>query len=96
MLDVRVAIKAMSSAEENMPKVLRAISSEFVGDVTEQVLNIIITQKNVPRCELVKRMKHRLTVRQLDIIIETLVEERVVEAARSGKDVTYRFIGVKK
>lgn len=94
--DARIAVKAIMSAEVHMPKVLQAISSEVVGDLAEQVLNIIVQRQTVPRPELVKIMKWKLTVRQLDLILETLIEERVVGRSVSGSDISYYFTEVKE
>ena len=94
--DVKVGTTMMREAEINMPKILQAISSEFVGDICEEVLNVILHRKVVPRSELVKLTKHRLTVRQLDVIVETLVEEGVVRIDREGSRLSYIFCGGKE
>ncbi len=91
--DMTMAIKALKLAELYMPKVLQAISTEFVGDVCEQVLSIIMHSGGISRSKLITGMKHRLTVRQLDVIIETLEQEGVIKSAREGTTVNYLFIG---
>jgi len=91
--DMVMALKAMLLIEKDMPKVLQAISSEFVGDVCEQVLTLIMNSGGIIRPQLVKAMKFRLTVRQLDIILETLMEEGAVRALKEGTKVTYLFVG---
>ena len=90
--DMMMAIKALILIECDMPRVLQAISSEFVGDVCEQTLRLIMESRSILRSQLVKAMRHRLTVRQLDIIIETLVEEGVVKIVRDGAKVNYVFV----
>jgi len=94
--DAKLAISAMMSAEVHMPKVLQAISSEVVGDLAEQVLNIVVQRQTVPRHELVKIMKWKLTVGQLDMILDTLIAERVVGKSIDGTDISYYFTKVKK
>lgn len=90
--DMMMAIKALRLIEMDMPKVLQAISAEFVGDVCEQTLTIIMNSGGIPRPQLVKAMRQRLTVRQLDIILETLMEEGVVKAVKDGTQTTYIFV----
>lgn len=93
--DMIMALKAMMLIERDMPKVLQAISTEFVGDVCEQVLTLIMNSGGMLRPQLVKAMKFRLTVRQLDIILETLMEEGAVKALKDGVQITYLFVGDK-
>jgi len=94
--DMTMAIKALKLVENDMPKILQVISSEFVGDVCEQVLVLIMNSGGLPRQQLIKAMKHRLTVRQLDVVVETLVEEGVVKSVRDGSQVTYTFCGERR
>lgn len=89
--DMTQAIRALRMIELDMPQVLQAISSEFVGDVCEQTLKLIMQSGGISRPQLVKAMRQRLTVRQLDVIIETLTEEGVVKAVMEGNKVRYVF-----
>jgi hypothetical protein len=91
--DMNQAIRALKLIERDMPRVLQAISMEVVGDVCEQVLTLIMNSSvgGIARPQLVKAMRHRLTVRQLDIILETLMEERVVESVKDRAQVSYVF-----
>jgi len=93
--DMEMGIKAMLLIEKDMPKVLQAISSEFVGDVCEQVLTLVMNSGGITRSQLVKAMKFRLTVRQLDIILETLLEEGAIKVLKDGAQITYMFCGEK-
>lgn len=87
------SIKLLTVVEKDMPRVLQAINTEYCGDVCEQTLAIIMNKGLVVRSELVYTMRHRLTVRQLDMIIDTLVESRVVEVVKDGNNTLYKFIG---
>lgn len=97
--DLAVAINALRMAEKDMPKVLQAIRTEFVGDVCEQILNIIITHKVVSRAELIKLMRHRLSVRDVDCVLDTLMEiendwgKKIVTVRRDGANVSYVYTG---
>ncbi len=94
--DVGTAIQAMEVVEGDMPKVLSVISREFVGDVAEQTLQLIMRRGTIGRPMLVKLMSDYLSSRQLDIILETLEESRTIKITREGRKVTYTFIGEKK
>ncbi len=93
--DMVMAIKAMKLIERDMPKVLQAISTEIVGDVCEQVLVLVMNSAGISRPHLVKAMRHRLTVIQLDIILKTLMEEKAIKAVKEGNQITYVFCGNK-
>ncbi len=75
-IDMRIAIDAMKMVEADMPRVLKAIRSEFVGDVSEEVLMLIMNHKNIYRSTLVKKMAYKLSSQQLNIILDTLLEYR--------------------
>jgi len=75
-IDMRIAIDAMKMVEVDMPKVLMAIKSEFVGDASEEVLSLIMNRKRLYRSTLVKKMAYKLSSQQLNIILDTLLEYR--------------------
>ncbi len=94
--DVKNALIAMSFVERTMPQVLQSIASEFVGNVCEEVLFAIVNRSTIPRCELISQMKNRLTSAQLDVIVTTLVEEKVVQVTEREGNIEYKFVGKKK
>ncbi len=95
--DIGTAIQALAAIEKDMPNVLSAISREFIGDVAERTLQIIMKRGTIGRPELVKLMSDYLSSRQLDIILETLEESLTVRADNvGGRKITYTFIGAKK
>ena len=95
--DIATAIQALTAIEKDMPKVLGAISREFVGELAYRTLDIIIKRGTVGRPELVKLMSDYLTSRQLDIILETLEESHTIRTDNvNGRKITYTFIGEKK
>lgn len=97
--DMKMATEAMKTAEVHMPKVLQAIRAEFVGDVSEEVLNFIMTKKVVDRSALVKKMAYKLTAQQLNVIIDTLMEyedsdgNRIIVAVTEGGRTKYSYVG---
>ncbi len=95
--DIGIAIRALSAVENDMPQVLSTIKREFVGDVAYQTLEIIMRRGVIGRPELVKLMSDQLSSRQLDIILETLMEsKRIEQTSDGGRKIRYAFIGVKK
>jgi hypothetical protein len=91
--DVQVAIKILTNAETNMPKVLSAISSEVAGDLFEEVFNIIKGQKIITRSMLLRKLSNKLTARDLTVITETLVETQLISVQIDGEQVKYVFVG---
>lgn len=91
--DVAVAIRVLKNCEETMPKVLNAITSEAIGDISEEVLSIIIRRGTVARHILVQQVSNRLSSRELDIILETLLEMEVINAESIGSKIMYNYIG---
>lgn len=94
--DIAVAFAALSSVENDMSRVLQSIRREFVGDVCEEVLTIIMNRRVVPRFELIKAMRYRLSAKDVTVIVETLEEERVIKTEREGNSIKYVYIGGKK
>lgn len=95
--DAGTAIQALAAIEGDMPKVLSVIDREFVGEVAEQTLQIIMKRGTIGRPELVKLMSNYLSSRQLDIVLETLHETKVIRTDNvNGRKITYTFIGKKK
>jgi hypothetical protein len=93
-----VAIEAMKLAERDMPQVLKNVRSEFVGEVSEEVLNLIRSYRTITRSTLVKKMSYRLSAQQLDIIIDTLLEfeddkgRRIIEVSKEGNRTSYKYL----
>jgi hypothetical protein len=90
--DVRVGINILRNAEEFMPKVLRAISSEVIGSIMEDVLNIIKVRKVIARPALIRAMSHKLSARDLDLILETLLEKQAITVQEENLMKSYCYI----
>lgn len=90
--DVGVALNILRNAEANMPRVLTAITAERTGDVCEEVLNIIRNKQIISRAALLTKMRYKLSAQELDIIINTLTEMRVVQAIITKGSVDYKYI----
>jgi len=91
--DVEVAIKILVDAETTMPDVLAQISSEPIGDVCEEVLTMIKNRKSIARKELLKAMRFKLVARDLDVILDSLIEMGAVNSEIEGRKIMYLYIG---
>ncbi len=96
-VDMKISIAVMEMVEKDMDKVLKSVRSEFVGEVGEEVLDIIRSYKVIPRSTLVKKMAYRLTSQNLNVILETLLEyeddkgNKIIEAVKEGKRTVYKY-----
>lgn len=93
--DVGTAINIMRNVETDMPKVLHAISREFIGDVGEEVLTIIKNKGVIRRSDLVKAVRHKLSVRGLDEVLEVFAEMKAVKTEFEAGVVRYIYVGDK-
>jgi len=97
--DIRIAKESLDVVEKDMPKILKSISSEFVGNVSEEVLSFIIKRKEVYRSTLVRKMTYKLTAQQLSVILDTLSEYRdkngnpIIITKREGDRTKYIYTG---
>lgn len=97
-VDMRIAISAMNMVESDMPLVLRTIKSEFVGDVSEEVLSLIMSRGTISRSALVKKMAYKLSSQQLNVILDTLLEyeddsgNKVIVIEKDGHRTKYTYV----
>ncbi len=95
--DMLIAIAAMKLAEKDMSQVLKSVRSEFVGEVAEEVINLIRSYRTITRSVLVKKMSYRLSAQQLDIILNTLLEYdndkggKLLEIIKEGSRTSYKY-----
>ncbi len=89
--DMSRAINSLCIMEANMPKVLAAISSEPCGDLSEQLVQLIAKEKRVSRFELVRRFRHKLTVRELDELLKVLEEAHYIIPHVDGSNIIYEW-----
>ena len=94
--DIAVAINALRQAESDMPRVLQAISREFFGDVYEECLTIIMNRKTILRSDLLKAMKHKMSSRDMDVVVDTFVEQKVIKVGRAKGELAYTYVGDRK
>ncbi len=76
--DLKIAEKILENVEKTLPRVMQAITSETVGDICEEVLRFLKQKKLVKRSLLVTKFSNRLTSKELGIILDTLLEMKVI------------------
>lgn len=91
--NVKVAINILKDAETTMPDVLAQISSEPIGDVCEEVLQMIRTRKIIMRKALLKAMRFKLVARDLDVILDSLTEMGIIQSEIDGRNINYIYLG---
>ena len=90
--DMRVAMSLMRKAEDSMPIVFRAILSNQTGDIFDQIVRFMMSNRIVMRSELISQFRHKMTSQELDIMIRTLEEEGVIKTEVDGRSVRYIFL----
>jgi len=90
--DVEIAIAALANAEINMPTVMEVITSEMIGDLSDEVLNIIRGYKYIKRADLIRLMKRKMSNRELYVILETLAEARLIEQCLDQGRMVYKIM----
>jgi len=74
-----------------MDTVMRAITSEPVGDICEQVMGLIMTTGSIFRSRLIYETRHRITHKELDVILEGLIESGFVKKIAMDGKVAYKY-----
>jgi hypothetical protein len=89
--DITVAINALERAEVSMPRVIRAIGATDTGELTEIVLNTIMKKRIINRSDLIKLLRHKITVMELDAILVGLLECKYVIRDTSKGMIRYAY-----
>ncbi len=87
--DMQAALGMMRDAESSMPLVLRALLSNEVGDIFDNILSFIVKKRIVTRRDLIRQFRHKLTASELDVLMRTLEEEGVVRSEVDGGSIRY-------
>ncbi len=93
--DIEDALKLMLGVESFMPTVMQAITAKEIGDVFDEITRFLAKHKKLSKAQLVKRFRNKMTAPELDVMLETLEQEKVVSIQVDGKTTEYRFIGDK-
>jgi hypothetical protein len=90
--DVWRAIQSLQNAEAKMDIVMRAITSEPVGNIYEHVMAIIVEAGTILRSHLIRETSHRMSWRQLDEALGGLVQTEYVEQIKVDGKIAYKYI----
>ncbi len=90
--DFLMATKALELIEADMPKILQFVTSEVVGDIFEEIVGLIVSRKVISRPELIKHMRHKLTVSELDSVLAGVLESGFVVARVEAGKVMYVLV----
>ena len=75
--------------------VLSAITSEPCGELGEQLATMLMKGRETNRKLVIKRFMNRLTVREIDSLVQTLQEAGFITVELEGKDIIYTWKGQK-
>jgi len=90
-LDMWRALQALRNVEGGMDVVMKAITSEPIGDLCEQVMALIMVGGSITRQALVREVRHRMSVHELDTIIAGLLESGHVKRAMDKGLIIYKY-----
>lgn len=90
-VDLLKALKSLRSAEGGMDLVMRSLTSEPIGEISEHIMSLIMLNGVMPRALLINETRHRVSVRELDVILEALVGAELVEKVSDRGSVVYRY-----
>lgn len=94
-VDMALAINWLFAAEQDMQKVLSAISCEPCGTLTEQLVQLIHSHGAITKFEIVRKLRNKLTIDQIDTIIRALIEAKYIKTTNDKGNVKYEWIGGK-
>lgn len=95
-VDIALAINWLTTAEQDMQRVLSAISSEPCGTLSEQLVELVRSKQSISKFEIVRHFRNKLTVDQVDILCRTLVEARFFRGDVVKGQLKYTWIGDKE
>jgi len=95
---VSVAIKVVSSLEEQMPEVIRFASSGVESRLVNRIYDIIKRYRQISRTDLIRNVSSSgVTAAKLNVVIETLVEAGDIEEVSTSRGgAIYRWLGGKE
>jgi len=94
-IDMKRAIEMMNEVEVHVIKVMRAIATNEIGDVFEEIIKYIAKYRTVTKSELIRQFRHKLTAQELDVMMDTLEQEGIIQAVTTGaRGVRYVFSGI--
>jgi hypothetical protein len=90
--DMWKSIKIIQASEARRNSIMRKIISEPVGDICEHVMALIMGSKEVSRADLIYETRHRITHKELDVILEGLCASGHVKCGPKGGRKVYWYV----
>ena len=89
--DLQIANELLTKTELSMPGVIKSITTTKSGEDHSFVLERIKQYGRIQRSALVRKCSHKLTVYQIEEIITTLVEERLITTSVENRSMYYIY-----
>jgi hypothetical protein len=86
---LRGAKALLETSETHMQKVLALVSSNEAGSMTKHVQEVIQSRTEITRSELLRMLNHRLSAKELQETIDTLISSGVVRQNSDGRTIYY-------
>jgi hypothetical protein len=90
--DLALAIKLLARVEVDIPMVVRSIVSKEIGTVFDQIIKFMQQKKVVSRADLIRQYRHRMPSNELQIMLDTLEDERVIRREIVDNNINYIFL----
>lgn len=90
--DMWKSIRIIQGSEARRGLIMRKIISEPIGDLCEQVMSLIMSDKEVRRGSLIYKMGHRISHKELDVILEGFEASRRVKKFAKGGEIWYKVV----
>jgi len=88
---LNLALKMLCQIEKDIPFVVKSIVSKEVGDIFETIIKYIMTKRTVTRADLIRQYRHKMPSKDLQVLIDTLVEEGVIKCEVADGQVHYIY-----
>lgn len=89
--DIWKAIQIIKGSENKRSMIMRKIASEPVGDICEHIMTLIMTAGSIYRSDLIYETRHKITHKELNVILEGLIESGYVKKDVVGGKLSYRY-----
>ncbi len=90
--DMWKSMKIIRGSEARRNAIMRRIIAEPIGDMCEHVMSLIISAKEVRRADLIYEMRHRISHKELDVILEGFSESGRVKKIVKGGGIWYKLV----
>ncbi len=83
------AVKVLENTEAQMPMVIALITANETGTLVESVFRSVSRTGRISKPQLISRMSHKLTARELEVVVETLTGAGKIRTEVEGNKIYY-------